>query len=89
MTVKRNDPLSGKPLERFTRKLALQMLVAGRVSRRRKNLLDRLLTRLLARLTRPQDPSDDFMRDELVDAGIGFRADELERYQSGRDAGTS
>lgn len=89
MTVKRTAPLSGKALERFTRKLTLQMLVAGRVSRKRKNLLDRILTRLLERVTRPQDPRDDFMRDELVDAGIGFDADELERYQSGRDASTS
>ena len=89
MAVKRNDPLSGKPLERFTRKLALQMRVAGRVSRKRKNVLDRLLTRLLDRLTRPRTPADDFMRDEIVDAGIGFGADQLERYQSGRDGGAS
>ena len=41
---KRNDALSGEALARFTRRFALQIRVAGRVSRKRKNLLDRLLT---------------------------------------------
>jgi hypothetical protein len=77
MPVERNHPLSGKALERFTRKLALQMRLAGRVSRKRKNVLDRILTRLLDRLTRPRTPADDFMRDEIVDAGIGFTLEEL------------
>ena len=84
MTAGRSEALSGKALDRFTRKLRLQMLLAARVSRNRKNLLDRLLTRLLARATRPRDPHLDFMRDEIVDAGIGFTAEELERYQSRR-----
>ncbi len=81
---KRNDALSGEALARFTRRFALQIRVAGRVSRKRKNLLDRLLTRVLGRATRPNEPAEDFMRDEIVDAAIGFSADELERYQQGR-----
>ena len=28
-------------------------------------------------------PRDDFMRDEIVDADIGFTADELDAYQRG------
>lgn len=82
MSGRRAEALRGTALERFTRKAAVQIAIARRVSRKRKSLLDRLLTRLLDRLTRP-DPSDDFMRDEIVDAGIGFDADELRRYRAG------
>lgn len=78
----RGQSLRGRALERFTRKAALQMAIARRVSRKRKSLLDRLLTRLIDRLTRPA-PADDFMRDEVVDAAIGFAADELRRYRAG------
>ncbi len=84
MSTTRNAAPAGKALRRFTRKLRVQILVAGRVSRKRKNFLDRLLTRLLDRAIRPKRPGDDYMRDELVDAQIGFTADELERYQSRR-----
>ena len=82
MTAPRRESLRGTALERFTRKAALQMAIARRVSRKRKNLLDHLLTRLIARLTRPA-PADDFMRDEIVDAGVAFDAAELQRYRAG------
>jgi hypothetical protein len=49
--------------------------------RKRQSWLDRLLTRLLRRATAPSDASADFMRDEIVDAGIGFDPEELLRYQ--------
>ncbi len=83
----RNAPLSGPALERFTRKSALLAGLAQRACRRRKGLLDRLATRFLERATRPKSAEDDFMRDELVDAGIAFSADELEAYSRGQRPG--
>lgn len=88
MTIERRASLNGTALVRFTRKAALQMAIARRVSRKRKNLLDRLLTRLIDRLTRPA-PADDFMRDEIVDAAIAFDAGELHGYRSGTERGAS
>lgn len=85
MTTARRAALRGTALERHARKAALQMAIARRVSRKRKNLLDRLLTRLIDRLTRPA-LADDFMRDEIVDAAIAFDPGDLQRYRSaGRD----
>ena len=81
--MKRTEPLAGSELERFTRRLALRMRIAQRASRKHKGWLDRLAVRLLDRATRPKSPADDFMRDELVDAEIGFSVEELEAYQSG------
>lgn len=51
--------------------------------RKKKGWLDRLRVRLLARVLRPADPAKDFMRDEIVDADIGFDAEELARWQRG------
>jgi hypothetical protein len=48
--------------------------------RKRQSWLDRLLTRFLRRATAPK-PGADFMRDELVDADIGFDPAELARYR--------
>ncbi len=83
----RREPLAGRELARFTRRLGLQVRLAQRASRRRKGWLDRLVTRLLERATRPSTPEQDFMRDPLVDAEIGFSAEELERYQAGGGPG--
>ena len=85
--TRRHEPLSGAELERFTRRLGLQMRLAQRASRKHKSWLDRLVTRFLARATRPRSAEDDFMRDEIVDAGIGFSVEELETYQAGSKAG--
>jgi hypothetical protein len=87
VTAPRRESLRGTALERFTRKAALQMAIARRVSRKRKNPLDRLLTLLIDRLTRPA-PADDFMRDDVVDAAIAFDADDLRRYRAGADRGS-
>ncbi|NNL66543.1 MAG: hypothetical protein HKP30_09895 [Myxococcales bacterium] len=76
----RREPLAGPALDRFTRRLGFQMRLAQRASRKRKSWLDRLVTTFLRRATRPK-PDDDFMRDEIVDAGVGFSAEELEAYQ--------
>ena len=54
--------------------------------RKKRGWLDRLLTLLLRRATAPAEPAADFMRDEIVDAGIGFDAEELERYQKSSNA---
>ncbi len=51
--------------------------------RKRQSWLDRLLTRFLRRATSAK-PGADYMRDELVDADIGFDAEELARYQQSR-----
>lgn len=83
---KRNEPLAGADLERYTRKTRRQVRLAQRACRRRKSWLDRLVTGFLERATRPKSPADDFMRDDLVDAGISFGADELDAYQSGDEA---
>jgi hypothetical protein len=56
--------------------------------RKRQSWLDRLLTRVLRRATAPQ-PGADFMRDELVDADIGFDPAELARYQESRQIPSS
>ena len=82
----RNEPLAGDALARYTRRLGLQMRIAQRASRGRKGWLDRLALRFLERVSRPK-PADDFMRDEIVDAGIGFSVEELETYQRGADPG--
>ena len=84
--TERRTPLSGKALDRFTRCSALMVGLAQRACRREQGLFDRLVTRLLDRSTRPRSPEDDFMRDEIVDAGIGFSADELEAYSRSRDS---
>lgn len=55
----------------------------GWARRRRQGLLDRRVTRLLDRVTRPKSPDDDCMRDDIVDAAIGFRADELDAHAMG------
>jgi hypothetical protein len=58
------------------------MRLVRSAGRKRRGFLDRLLTRLLRRATTPRRPEDDFMRDELVDAAIGFEPDELARWQA-------
>ena len=83
----RTRPLAGKALERHTRKNRLMMALAQRASRKHKSCFDRLVVRFLDRSTRPKSAEDDFMRDEIVDAGIGFSADELDAYAS-RDRGS-
>ncbi len=85
--TERRTPLSGKALDRHARRTAWMIGLAQRASRKDKGLLDRLVTRFLDRATRPKSAEDDFMRDDLVDAGIGFSADELDAYSKGRDSG--
>ena len=79
----RREPLAGDELERFTRRLRRQMKLIQRVAHKRKSLLDRLVTKVLERATRPKKPEDDFMRDEICDAEIGFSVEELEAYERG------
>ena len=78
----RTEPLAGEALAKFTRRTRMQMAIAQRASRKRKGLLDRLAFAFLSRVTTPK-PEEDFMRDEICDAGIGFSVEELEAYQRG------
>ena len=74
--------ISDKDLEKYTRQAGLAVGLAQRASRRRKRLLDAAASWLLGLMLKPR-PRDDFMRDEIVDADIGFTAEELEAYQRG------
>ncbi len=65
------------------RAAGIGLRLARSAFRKRQSWLDRLLTRLLRRATTPRTANADFMRDELVDASIGFDPEELSRYQQG------
>ena len=73
---------SDQDLAKYTRQASLAIGLAQRASRRRKRLLDAIASWLLGMMLKPK-PRDDFMRDEIVDADIGFTADELDAYQRG------
>jgi hypothetical protein len=74
---------SEKHYRQRVRRARLGLRLVRSAFRKRKSWLDRLLTGLLRRVSTPADPRADFMRDEIVDADIGFDPDELERYQKG------
>ncbi len=67
-----------------TYKMRIVMALAQRASLGEKNWLDRRVTALLAKMLGPKSPSQDFMRDDLVDADIGFTVEELAQFQSSR-----
>ena len=69
-------------LAAYTRKAARASRLAQRASRKRKGLLDRLALWIVARMTKPKSPQADFMRDEIVDSGVGFSVEELAAYRS-------
>ena len=72
---------SGK--SQFKSELVGRLMVAvARRSSRNQTWLDRRCRKLLERATQVP-PERDFMRDEFVDADLGFDPDELERYQRG------
>lgn len=70
-----------KDYRRRVRQARIGLRLVRSAFRKKQSWLDRLLTRLLRRATAPSDPSADFMRDEIVDAGISFDPEELRRYQ--------
>jgi hypothetical protein len=78
VTTPANDE---KAFRRRVRQARIGRRLARSASRKRRGWIDRLLTRLLRRAIAPASPADDYMRDEIVDADIGFSAEELERYQ--------
>ncbi len=61
----------------------LTMWLVSRASRLNGSWIDRLSLRLVNRQARPRNPDQDFMRDEIVDADIGFTANELDAFQRG------
>lgn len=76
-----------KAYRRRVRQAGIGLRLARSAFRKRKSWLDRLLTRALRKATAPQATGADFMRDEIVDAAIGFDPEELRRYQQGRAPG--
>lgn len=75
-------PPTKEELAKQTRKLAFASGMAQRTFRKKKNVIDHAATFMLKRAVTPK-PEDDFMRDEICDADIGFSAEELEAYQKG------
>ncbi len=73
-------PLTAEELQKQTKKLAFATGMAQRAFRKKKNVLDHAATFMLKRAMTPK-PQDDFMRDEICDADIGFSVEELEAYQ--------
>ncbi len=66
----------------FNAKLGLRL--ANRASRKNKNWLDRLATRLLRNaINDPTGEADDFMKDELTDTGVEFDPADLEEFERG------
>ena len=61
----------------------LTMWLVARASRLDGSWIDRLCLRLVNRKIAPRNPEKDFMRDEIVDADIGFTVGELDAYQRG------
>ena len=64
----------------FVARLGVRM--AASASKKIQTRLDRFNTRLIEKALQPESPAEDHMRDEIVDADIGFDAEELARYQS-------
>ncbi len=61
----------------------LRVVLARSALRKEKRLVDRCLTWMLARMATRSTSGvpDDSMRDDIIDAAVGFEPDELERYQ--------
>ncbi len=64
----------------------LSMWLIARASRLNGSWIDRQCLRLMNRRPTPRNPDQDFMRDEIVDADIGFTASELDAFQRGAPA---
>ena len=77
-------PDDARSFRRRARSFRLAMWLAARASRHPRNLLDRIALRLLDFALAPTDPARDYMRDEIVDADIGFSVAELEEHQRGK-----
>lgn len=78
--IEKYTPPTKEELEKQTKKLAFATGMAQRAFRKKKNLIDHAATFMLKQATKPK-PQDDFMRDDICDADIGFSVDELEAYQ--------
>ena len=72
-----------RAFRRRARASRLSMWLVARASRLDGSWIDRLCLRLVNRQTTPRNPDQDFMRDEIVDADIGFTASELDAFQRG------
>ena len=79
-------PPTKEELEKQTKKAAFATGMAQRTFRKKKGVLDHAASFMLKRAMTPK-PENDFMRDDICDADIGFSAAELEAYsKSGGDS---
>ncbi len=83
MTGKYTPPTK-EELEKQTKKLAFASGMAQRTFRKKKNVIDHAATFMLKRAVTPK-PEDDFMRDDICDADIGFSVEELKMYSKGQN----
>ena len=72
-----------RAFRRRVRAHRLTMWLVARASRLNGSWIDRQCLRLVNRRSTPRNPDQDFMRDEIVDADIGFTASELDAFQRG------
>ena len=72
-----------RAFRRRVRAHRLTMWLVARASRLDGSWIDRLCLRLVNRRAAPRNPDQDFMRDEIVDADIGFTVGELDAFQRG------
>ena len=76
--------LAGNRIREFKARVA--RLLLQRASLKQERLFDRLCARLLTWATNSSNAQPDhYMRDELIDADIGFDPKELEQYQRPSD----
>ena len=73
--------ISEKESKKLERAAKMGVWMASKGSRN-KTISDKLCRWVLNKATKMK-PEDDFMRDEFVDSGLGFDADELDRFQRG------
>ena len=75
-------PPTKEELEKRTKRATFAVGMAQRTFRKKKGVIDQAATFVLKRATTPK-PQDDFMRDDICDADIGFSVEELQAYQNG------
>lgn len=65
------------------RKMALAMSLARAAGKKKRTLREKPLAWLMARLTKPKDIDQVYLRDAMCDAGVEFSPDELRRFRQG------
>jgi hypothetical protein len=73
-------------VKKLAKQQKIGMMFGCTIGKRRKNLVDRLLVAIAARLSPPGDPAKSFMRDEICDAEPEFSLAELQSFRGQRDS---